>query len=38
MCNPLLDHSAREGVDLLCFFDKIKVTGVRLPATSYWGL
>ena len=38
MRNPLLGHPVLEGVDLLCFSDKIKVTGVRLPATSYWGL
>lgn len=34
MRNPLLSHPVREGGDLLCFYDKIKVTVVRLPATS----
>lgn len=34
MCNPLLGHPVLEGVDSLFFSDKIKVTGVRLPATS----
>lgn len=34
MRNPLLGHPVLEGVDLLFLSGTIKVTGVRLPATS----